>query len=159
MIVGWMLGRPALAGFGIIVAPQPRLAARLAECERNVRDVTQQRDTLQAVFDAVPDYPASKTPDGVHISERQNAEEAIREAKELAAAAARVKSDFFANMSHEIRTPMNAVIGLSNLLLKTGLTAHQRGYLTKIQQAAADAARNRQRHPRFLEARGRQVRL
>ncbi len=136
MIVGWILAGLLLLALALLWRRSHRLAARLAECKRNVQDVTQQRDSLQAVFDAVPDYPASKTPDGVHISERQNAEEAIREANERAAAAARVKSDFFANMSHEIRTPMNAVIGLSNLLLKTGLTTHQRGYLSKIQQAA-----------------------
>ena len=70
------------------------------------------------------------------IAKHEEAEATMRAAKELAEAAARIKSDFFANTSHEIRTPMNAVIGLSNLLLKTNLTAHQRGYLTKIQQAA-----------------------
>ncbi len=70
------------------------------------------------------------------LAQHEEAEAAMRAAAELAQSTARVKSDFFANTSHEIRTPMNAVIGLSNLLLKTNLTSHQRGYLGKIQQAA-----------------------
>ncbi|HEX5804213.1 MAG TPA: response regulator, partial [Azospira sp.] len=71
----------------------------------------------------------------VDVALRQQQQEALRQAKESAEEATRMKSDFLANMSHEIRTPMNAIIGLSHLLLKTELTARQSDYLRKIQQS------------------------
>ena len=47
------------------------------------------------------------------ISERKLAEESVRQAKELAEAASRAKTDILTNMSHELRTPLNAIIGYS----------------------------------------------
>lgn len=64
---------------------------------------------------------------------RQGLEELVEQrthelkiAVDAANEASRAKSDFLARMSHEIRTPMNAIVGLGQLLLKSGLNEHQR---------------------------------
>src|SRR6266404_8760383 len=70
------------------------------------------------------------------VKERQEAEAAMRLAKEAAEKASQAKSEFLANMSHEIRTPLNGVMGMTDLALETSLTAEQREYLETVKSSS-----------------------
>ena len=78
-------------------------------------EITKQKQFVQALEQQVSEKTASLK------AQAQDLKNALIKAEE----ATQLKSEFLANMSHEIRTPMNGVIGMLELLKKSGLTTEQ----------------------------------
>ncbi len=60
-------------------------------------------------------------------------ERSLVEAKDLADAASRAKSEFLATISHELRTPLNGILGMNALLLRSQLDEKQRRYAAMVE--------------------------
>ncbi len=69
------------------------------------------------------------------VTERKQTEQ-LKKDKELAEESAQLKEVFITNVSHEMRTPMNAILGMSNILKNTQMSAEQMECVSSIHRSS-----------------------
>jgi hypothetical protein len=135
-IYGGSMGERALAQqLSVMEAAEPTTYSVCIPFPHRVLDL---RTTLTPIFDAAGamTYLIGFCIDVTSERERDEALELTKIAKEKAEEASSAKERFLANMSHEIRTPMNGILGMSEMMLETGLSQQQKLYADTIHTSA-----------------------
>ncbi|MFZ6048684.1 ATP-binding protein [Pseudomonas sp. CR3202] len=127
---------------GVALLKEGRLETRLPplgshELDELASGINRMAEALQTAQEELQHNIDQATEDvrqNLETIEIQNIE--LDLARKEALEASRIKSEFLANMSHEIRTPLNGILGFTNLLKKSDLTARQQDYLATIEKSA-----------------------
>lgn len=108
---------------------------QLIQCINNFHTDVQLEANEHTSFETVIDYFTKE------IKRKNDTENSLIQAKEIAEKAAYARSEFLSMMSHEIRTPLNAVIGTTYLLIDDAPSPKQFKQLSMLKSSAEDLMR------------------
>jgi len=92
-------------------------AEEIYAAAHDITDLKNAEEELRRAYDGLETRVEQRTIELKQANEHlQQAEQAMREAKEEADRANLAKSEFLSRMSHELRTPLNAVLGFAQLI-------------------------------------------
>jgi PAS domain S-box-containing protein len=106
-------------------------AASGKECRIALIDITERKQAEEALRLGKEAAEALRLEEEARKAFRlkKEADEALRLEKEIAKSTAQAKNQFFINMSHELRTPMTGILGMLQLTLEEELAPVLRDYL------------------------------
>lgn len=59
----------------------------------------------------------------------------LKQALKVAESTTQSKTEFFSNITHDLRTPLNGILGMADLMMDSGLTLEQKGYLETMRES------------------------
>ncbi|MFK7831204.1 MAG: ATP-binding protein [Congregibacter sp.] len=125
VFAAWLLARR------FVITPISKLSAEIARIrETGTLDVEIETHRSDEIGVLATDFQAL-------ASELRGVQSNLEHTRDEAIAASKMKSEFLARMSHEIRTPMNGVLGMTELLRNTTLSAKQDHLAATIQESGA----------------------
>ncbi len=137
----WWLAWWAMTGEVLLAGVSARLLwawrvrnilSRQNELERAVEDRT--RKLLQEQQNALEEKSRAEHEKEIVEAQKVEIERLLHESRQ----AARAKSEFLANISHEVRTPLNGIMGMTELVLRSGVNEDQSECL-RLVKTSADA--------------------